>query len=175
MSEINLLPQELKPSGSILKLSKNLKNIALLAVVVLLLFVTLSLGAYFILDNRTSASAANQEGLKQQIRALQQTEQRLVLIKDRLGKINSISKGPRANDEVERLNIVSTLFPENTYVEAVELDVNNAAVAISSDTLDNIAAYLASVVSSGEYIQINLAFLEYDPKQGYVVGLVFPE
>lgn len=175
MSEINLLPQELKPRGSILKLSKNLKNIALLALVTLLLFVTLSLGAYFILDNRTSASTTNQEDLKQQIKALQQTEQRLVLIKDRLGKINSISKGPRANDEVERLNIVSTLFPENTYVEAVELGVKNAAVVISSDTLDNIAAYLASVVSSGEYVQINLAFLEYDPKQGYVVGLVFPE
>jgi hypothetical protein len=175
MSEINLLPQELRPRGSILKLSKNLKNIALLALVTLLLFVTLSLGAYFILDNRTSASTTNQEDLKQQIKALQQTEQRLVLIKDRLGKINSISKEPRANDEVERLNIVSTLFPENTYVEAVELDVKNAAVVISSDTLDNIAAYLASVVSSGEYVQINLAFLEYDPKQGYVVGLVFPE
>ena len=175
MSEINLLPQELKPSGTILRLSKNLKNIALLAVVILFLSVTLSLGAYFILDNRISTSASNQEDLKQQIKALQQTEQRLVLIKDRLEKINSISKKPRANDEVERLNIVSALFPENTYVKAVELDVNNAAVAISSERLDNIATYLASVVSSGEYVQINLAFLEYDSKQGYVVGLVFPE
>lgn len=175
MEEINLLPQELKPNGSILKIAKNLKSIALLGVVVVFLSVIFSFGAFFFLDNKVTTSINKQENLKQQIKALEKTEQRIVLLKDRLGKLNSISKKPRANDEVERLNIVSELYPENTYVEFVELDKNYAGVTISSEKLDNIASYLASVVSSGKYVQINLSFLEYDPKKGYIVGLIFPE
>ncbi len=175
MSEINLLPQEFKPGSTVIKLSTNIKKIALLGVVIFLISVISYFTSFLFLNQRISVSLSNQEKLKNQIKALEKTEQRLVLVKDRLDKISSINRNPRANDEVGRLNIVSALFPENTFVEEIELDEHNAAVAISSDNLDKVASYLASVISSGEYVKVNLDFLQFDPKNGYIIGLAFPE
>jgi hypothetical protein len=175
MNEINLLPQEMKPSGLIIKLSANLKKAAFLGVLILLISVSLSLGTYIFFSQRVSASLSNQEELKNQIKALERTEQRLVLVKDRLEKINFLNRQPRANDEVEKLNFVTGLFPQDTFVERIDLEKNNAKIAISSTNLDNIATYLASVISSGKYVQINLVSLEFNPLQGYIVELAFPE
>lgn len=174
MSDINLLPEELKPSGSVLKISAKLNKIALLGVVVLLISIIISLGAYLLLGQRLSASLVKQEDLKVQIKALEKTEQRLVLVKDRLTKISSVSSKPRANDEVEKLSFVSGLFPEGSIVERLELDKNDARISISADNLRTIASYLASVISSGEYTKINLVSLEFNPKEGYIVELSFP-
>jgi hypothetical protein len=175
MKDINLLPEELKPSSSVIKLSANLKKIALLGVVILFISLTLSLGAYLFFSQRVSSTLTEQENIKVQIKTMEKTEQRLVLVKDRLGKIGSVYRSPRANDEVEKLNTVSSLFPENTFVEEVDLNENNANVAISSATLDNVTIYLASVISSGNYTKVNLESLEFDPEKGYVVELSFPE
>ena len=159
MNEINLLPEELKPSGNVLKISSTLKKIALLSVSVFIVSIVLYFGASIFLDQKISESLSNQESIKNQIKALEKTEHRLVLVKDRLDKIASIGKNPRANDELVRLNNLFDLFPENTYVEEVKLNEHSAAVAVSSDNLDNVASYLASVVSSGKYDRVNLAFL----------------
>lgn len=175
MNDINLLPQELKPSKSVLKLSENLKKMALLSVLVLLISVTLSLGAYLFYGQRVSSSLANQEKLKTEIKAMEKTEQRIVLVKDRLSKINLISANPRANDEVVTLDFVSKLFPDGTLVEGFELDDGKANIAISSERLSEIATYLASVISSGKFKQVNLVSLLYSPLKGYVVDLSFPE
>jgi hypothetical protein len=97
------------------------------------------------------------------------------LIKDRLDKINSVNKNPKANDEVERLNLLSDYFSDNIKLGEISLNENQLVAKVTSDNLDNVATYLASVISSGKYVKIRLSYLNFDPKTGYGVGLVFPE
>lgn len=175
MADINLLPQELKPSGTILKISARLKAFALLGVIFFMISAALYFSALFFLNYRITSSQEEQESLKTQIKALEKTEQRLVLVKDRLTKISTVSKKPKVNDELERLMAVSDLFPTNTNLVEVELTENNAGVVISSDNLDGVANYLASVVASGKFVKVNLKQLKFDSDSGYSISLAFPE
>jgi len=175
MSEINLLPQELKPDVKVLKLSKSLRNLALVAIILFVFSLVLFFVSSYFIDYRISVVSAKQKDLESQIKAMEKTEQRLVLIKDRLNKIGTIVENPRANDEVIRLSSVTSLFPDNTFVEEIELEKNNAVVAILAENLDTVASYLATVISSGNFSKINLAYLKFDPEEGYKIGISFPE
>lgn len=175
MSEINLLPQELKPSNVAVKFSTKLKKFAILFTVLAILVLVFYLGFDFVLKKRISDSLSSQKSLETQIKALEKTEQRLVLVKDRLDKINAVSQKPNANDEFARFNEVLTLFPEEVRIDEVEMNESRLDLKVDSDNLDNVASYLASVISSGKFMRVNLIFLSFNPNQGYSVGLSFPE
>jgi len=175
MSEINLLPPELKPNSRVVAFAGTLKKISLLLSIILLLAIVLSLGTYLLFQQRLNTALSNQEKLKVQIKALENTEQRLVLIKDRLTKISTITHQARANEEVTKLDEISKLFPENTHVKTVLLEEDKVNLAVSSDDLTIITQYLASVISSGKFEKINLISLEFHPDTGYLVELSFPE
>ncbi len=175
MNEINLLPQELKANSKVVALASSLKKISLLFSLILLFATVLSLGTFILFQQRVNTTLSNQENLKSQIKALENTEQRLVLVKDRLKKINTITRQPRANDEVSRLDKVTKFFPENVEVKSVLLEEDKANLAVSSDNLTLITQYLASVISSGDFDKITLLSLEFKPDSGYVVELSFLE
>lgn len=175
MNEINLLPQELKPDRRVMGLANNLKKISFLGAFIFLLAVTLALATYLLFQQRTTSSLANQEKLKNQIEAMEETEQRLVLVKDRLTKISSIRQKGDSNDEVVKLVDVSSLFPEGVKMSLVELAPDNAVIAVSSENLSQITSYLAAVISNGNFERINLVSLEFNPDTGYSVALDFPE
>ncbi len=174
MGEINLLPEELKPKSSYIKLSSFLKKFALLGVIILLFFLSASLGVGIFLDKRISVSLKNQESLKNKIKALEKTEQRIVLVKDRLEKIKSLKSKSNANDELDRLNVLSKLFPEGTNVKEVNINVDELSISVLADNLDDIALYLANVITSKEFNKVILKSLEFNLKEGYSVKLVFP-
>ena len=90
MANINLLPTELKPKGQILKASKLLKKVSLVALLVFIVFAVLVFGSLIFLSTSIKSSQSNQEDLKSKVKALEQTEQRLVLVKDRLKKIAKV-------------------------------------------------------------------------------------
>ena len=175
MNDINLLPEELKPSRSVIKFSSGLNKIALLGVTTLLIVLVLAVSVYFFFSYMLSTSYKNQESLHGQIKAMEKTEQRLVLLKDRMAKIAVVYKEPKANDEVERLDSLTPMFPQGILVEGVSMEENDLKVAVSSPVLDNISKYIASVVTSGKFKKINLVSLAFDPGKGYVVELSFPE
>ena len=81
---INLLPTDLSPKGPVIKLAKSLKNIAIAGFVVFIISLVSLIVFLLFISTNLSSSTARQEQLKTSIKSLEQTEQRLVMVKDRL-------------------------------------------------------------------------------------------
>lgn len=90
MDGINLLPHELEPSRPAAKMSAGLKKMLTVGYFLFIVSVISVVAAYVFLSRRLSNLDKDREQLKSEIVALDATEQRLVLTKDRLQKIKSI-------------------------------------------------------------------------------------
>ncbi len=87
MAEINLLPVDLSPNRGSVKIGSFIKRIALILTGIILFASVLEVIFVVFLLFQIRASTTRQQVLKQNISALQSTEQKFFLIKDRIEKI----------------------------------------------------------------------------------------
>src|SRR5229473_1748050 len=122
MAKINLLPIELSPSRGSVKVAATIKKITIV-VSGIFLFGAL-VGVMFILLQRSQVSAlsAKEKSLTQSIQSLQDTEQQLFLVKDRISKIKQVYGKPGAETAFHSLNTILTNLPPNVTVNSVEID-----------------------------------------------------
>ena len=95
-TKINLLPPGFGVTGN---LGKILKAVRMVGVIGLAFFLVFGLGIsiYFIVSTITfNALKSETNSLKEQVKTLQTTEQQIVLLKDRIGKINMALGLPEA-------------------------------------------------------------------------------
>lgn len=170
---INLLPQEFKPKGYVVKLAKALNKLAIVSVAVLLATVVILLGSFIFLSQRTKSSVSNQENLRGQIQVLQATEQRLVLLKDRLKKVEKVLDLPSGKEEVEIFQEILELMPDGTNLAEAKLLKDSAQIEVAVDNLANTSQFLASVVATQGLKRVTLINFEFKPEKGYTVGLDF--
>jgi len=163
-ADINLLPQGLKPKKYALTLSKNLKKVLIIGFCLFAILATVSLATIFVLSARMKSSVAKQDDLKSEIKNLEQSEQKLVLVKDRLGKIESILKGESASDEITTLIETSQKIPEGVSFKKANLSKSSADVTVSTANSFYLARFLAVLIGSGSYRRIELLSFSYDPK-----------
>ena len=164
---INLLPQDLKPKGYAVALAKNLRKLALISLIVFLVG-TLTVFSIFIFYTRLlSQSAIQQENLKAEIKALQETEQKLILLKDRIDKFTAVENPQSLNIGVNVLDEVSELFPEGISFKEVTLSQEAIKVAVYSDNLQNLSRFILSLAGSGKFKSIYLVTLSFKPTEGY--------
>ena len=168
---INLLPEEFKPKGYILDLSRTVRKFAMVVVVFFLVVGLLALGSYFLLSYRINASIANQEGLKNQIKTLEQTEQKIVLVQDRLTKIKEIKSKSSIVEEIGTLESVLEKVGENVAVSQVELKPSVAKVVVSAGSSINLTRFLGDLNSSNMYSRVVMESLDYSATDGYEMNL----
>src|SRR4030042_2652884 len=109
MAAINLLPKDLLPSAGLIKTAKLLKNLLTLGFGIFTI-VLVGLVAFFVLNSISlRSSTARQEELKNSIKALEQTEQGLVLVKDRLTKVKEVLAKDSGAEEGDNPAKVSSL------------------------------------------------------------------
>ena len=170
---INLLPKDLSVSAPLVKTAALLRNLITLGFAV---FVIVAIGfvAFFIINSLSlSNSLRTQAELETSIKSLEQTEQGLVLVKDRLTKINQLQVGESAKEESENLSrIFSQAAQIGTLGEAVlEKDKLDTTFSVTSSTA--LSRLLASVVSAENYQRIELLSFSFNPNSGYLVSLSF--
>ena len=165
---INLLSQELKPKPYVVNFAKILKKLAMVSLLVFLVGVILLVGTIFIFSQRTRAAISSQEALKREIKALQETEQRIVLIKDRIDKIESVYKEENATDGVASIREISRVIPEGTLIQEFSLEPDNTEVKVLADSLSSLAKFASGITGLGSFEKIVLKSLEFDPEKGYV-------
>lgn len=170
MADINLLPQELKPKGSVVKLAKLLKKLVVGGTVTLFIAVGLLVALYFILSRRVSVLKENNTVIVREITALEKTEQRLFLVKDRLSKIDSVGKAANAYDETDLLIDLTDEFPPGITPSAVEITTESVTISVVADGSRSIANFLALLIAK-DYEKIVMNFLSFDPLQGYRIDL----
>lgn len=168
---INLLPPDLTPKEGILKLSNALKKVSILGYAALSITILLLVGAFFILSRQIDESASTQKRLKDTVTSLKQTEQRLILVKDRLEKAGRVLGFKTGSDEIEGFEQLVLMFPEGVAISEVDLNTNSIKVNLLAQSSSSLAEFLARLLASGLYNRIVLTDLGFNQKAGYELVL----
>src|SRR3989344_2426496 len=120
--KINLLPGDLAPKASVLKLANALKKLSLLGFA-LFLVGTLGGVAFFIyLTTEVESLRTSQEQPKKTISSLEQTEQRIILVRDRVQKAEKIITTAPTEKRLQALTALVSKFPKK--VDMISLGLN---------------------------------------------------
>lgn len=165
--EVNLLPKELKPKKYIVKISKTLTSVALIALLVFITSAVVVTGVFFIVSNRLSDTAKKQEELTRQIHALEETEQKIVLIKDRLGKIDTSLSKNSASEKVDILESVIDMSEGFANVDGAELSDKQAKITVIVDGSLNLTKLLANMITLGGFKKVEMLSFKLNRARGF--------
>ena len=159
---INLLPTEFRPNSSVVNFGQKLNKVALISLVVFLIFGITSLASIFLLRYRVGVSQGVAKDLSTQVSAMEQTEQRLILIKDRLTKIDSIRSSASLYDTVVIFKHIYDNIPEGLEIVSAEINSRQINTNVEFDNSSELARFLAQTVSDGRYNLIKINSLEFN-------------
>jgi hypothetical protein len=163
MTSINLLPNSLRIKNPVVKLTAKIKKIAVIELMLLVFIGVVTAGSILILSRKINEIKDNSDRLESNIKTLQSTEQRLVLIKDRATNIGQVLSLENAYDEYVELQDILDSMPAGSsysqvYVSSAQLiiEVNVASARVATELFREInQADFSSVVISNFSTSIN--------------------
>ncbi len=168
---INLLPTDLSPKAPAIKLAKSLKNLVIAGFVIFILGLMALIGYFIFISTELSSSAARQEQLKTGIKSLQETEQRLVLTKDRLKYVKEVLGETSATDDLEQLETLLLNLPEGVSLNRMDVGKDKVELTLLAANSLGVTQSLASLTAAGLYQRIVLLSFSFNPDIGYLVTL----
>jgi Tfp pilus assembly protein PilN len=171
MISINLLPKEVRPKGYVLKVKKSLKKAIIALFIVFLISASIVMGALIVLSNKTKESSEEHERLKKEIIALEQTEQRLFLVRDRLEKISKVLETGNASDEVIIMEDVVDTLPVGVVFKGAHLKKKSADITVLTNKSSDITEFIQTLIGSQKYRVIRLLSMDFDPEYGYTFSV----
>lgn len=164
---INLLPLEFKPKGYLSVFSKGLKKFAVIGSTLFVFTALLSFIILIFYSQATKSSLKKQEDLKKQIEALTQTEQKLVLLRDRIENIQKIRNFDTLNSQISSAEALFLAFPQLS-IESVTLEKESSKITFLSTNLSDLTSLLQSSEFS-ENRRIIVSHFDFDPERGYAL------
>lgn len=173
MASINLLPTNLAPKGSIVRLTDILKNVIVVGII--LLFVGgLGALALVLLDYFQSQSITKRsELLKASITSLEQTEAKFVLVKNRVERAKEIFSQDEAQRRLDNLSRLTSSLPSDMLVSEVEVGRDKFSLTFSTSNSATLAVFMSGVVADSAFEKIDLTDFSFVPTSGYRVTLSF--
>jgi len=102
-SGINLLPSEFVPKGSVAKIGKSIRRFGFVIIILFFIVASFSGVSIYLLGRRMISSRESTSKLKNELDALRGSEQSLILVQDRVKKIDSVNKKKDAKEEIDIL------------------------------------------------------------------------
>lgn len=169
--KINLIPSDMAVPAEAVKIAKVISKVSIVLVIVLIL-VSLSVAGLFIyFNNNLLAHSAKVESLKSKVTSLSQNEQKMVLAKDRLAKINIVQNAKSVNNEVDRFkefsDIVSTSIDSN--ITEANLNTKGTEVTILSKSVTSLSEFIKPITLIKNYKTIILSSLSLNPVNGFTL------
>lgn len=167
MTKINLLPADLGPNASVLKLLNFAKKTTIIIGFTFIIFGILFAIYILFLQTEIKSSTKRSDGLKTSIVALSKTEQGLYLLKDRVSKIkNLLAKETQDESLSESKNLL--LGSSGITFNKVETSQGKINISGSSLTSSSLNSFFETVVSDINFQSINLTSFSFNPKTGYM-------
>jgi len=167
---INLLPEEYgdrsKSRVSSLLVSRINKILAIVAAVLLIL-----IGAVFVYENILLRRELDRNKfLKQDIVAREDSEQKLILVKDRLEKINEVYNYETKVDVQKVLTIINKL-PVDVNVTGINISEKTLKLSLVASNSLVFAKTLGATLSKEIFETVDLTSFSFQPDIGYVITL----
>lgn len=132
------------------------------------------LAAYFVINSiNLRTSIANQNTLKESIKSLEQTEQSLILVVDRLSKVKEINNKPSVAKELENLSSVLGAIPTEAKLTEAVLNRGTTDLSFMVENSTILTQLMASIIIRTEYQRIDLLSFSFNPTLGYIISLSF--
>lgn len=172
--QINLISSEMTVSAKTIALSKTLNKISIFGAVLLIILIMAVISGivYYNIEYKKVSSSINV--LKEKIVKLEKSEQKLILIKDKLSKIAIIKKIDSVDDELSSFQNFQSLITDSSVSAITEVSITPQKTETSllinnSDSLFNI---FKKIITLPKYNKIVLSSLGFT-STGYLVSLVF--
>lgn len=174
MGDINLLPTELAPKGSFLRIVSMIKKLTVVMLVLMVMFLVSSAGYIFYLNTQIGNLEKSAVAIKDSIAKLEQSEQKLFLLKDRVGKIALILQRQGEDRQPTNLETLLGVTTEVTYSN-LKVTPTISVVTVTSTTSLGLAHFLENLLTKPEYHQVKLLAINFDELKGYVLDLEVSE
>ena len=173
MAAINLLPTELLPSAGFVRTAKLLKTVLTVGFGIFVVAVLGLVGFFFVNSLALRSSNARQEELKNSIKSFEQTEQGLVLVKDRLAKVKEVEGKENAEGEIDALSRIFSGVPAGvSLTEAVvSKDQLDATFVVANSS--SLTQFMAGLIANQDFSRIELLSFSFNPNLGYLVSVGF--
>ncbi len=165
--KLNLLPENLQISKGTTQLLKTSKS---LGIVMLVIFIISSLGmaAYFVISqlsfNKLKAEVTN---LESQVKAMEGSEQQLILLKDRISKISSINTMPNAVKNLSNLDLILEGVSLDSKMEDVVIAPKKISTSLQLASNSDFTAFIYNLKNSTSFKMVTLTSINYTPESGY--------
>ena len=170
-TKINLLPPGFGVTGN---LGKILKAVRMVGVIGLAFFLVFGLGIsiYFIVSTITfNALKSETNSLKEQVKTLQTTEQQIVLLKDRVGKINMALGLPEAIKNLDAIEPFISNLSSSASLNQLEIDAQKIDLSFQFRSTADTSAFIKSLSDMKDFRSVVLTSFGYDSTNGYTVGI----
>ena len=169
MKNINLLPTDLGPSKFLLGVAYFCKKATILMSIVFFIAAIGFIVYFVIVKPKITNLSVSRDSLKESIAGLEETEQKLFLTKERIGKIKSI---------LALYSVASDLPTVNSLVSnSAGVGIGHAAVSEEKTAVDTtfrdssaLSSFLAFLMQIPGYKGIFLNSLSFNPVTGYSTG-----
>ena len=172
--KINLIPSEMAVPPKTIKVGKLIYKIATIGSIILVMIVTLSISAFIYFKFELGKINSNNDDLKSQILVLEQSDQKLILTKNRLAKIEVIKSMPSIKDDLIKFNDVTTLLstiPETELID-VSIQPSKTQFSVNSKNSSSFAEFLEPISKLTKYKNVILSSFNFNQNSGIISDLL---
>ena len=168
---LNLLPQELSIGRGLTQVIKVIRAINVVAIAVFAIFLV-GAGIFYAVSSFELVSLTSQNnGLISQIKAEQATEQKLILLKDRIAKIKLAYSSDSLTKQIGLVAPLLSQLPPSASVTELNLDTNKISASILFKSAGDISSFFQNIYSSKTFGGVTLTSFGFNPTTGYLVSL----
>lgn len=172
MTNINLLPSEFKLKEPVTKVVKIFKKLNTILAIVLVISALAVASSYFIISNQLTGFKKQNDKLLQSVKALETTEQKTVLIQDRLEKLSKIEKSDYAQEEFLAFDEFLKTKSGDIHISETVLDETGVTLGLRMQDSRVLAEFI-DYVESMSYSNFQVSSLTFDPEKTFNLGIRF--
>lgn len=168
---INLLPKELTVSKGVQDITAKLTKYSYTAIFLFVLVLASGGAAFFYFRNKLANLEANRSTLETNIQSLQETEQQIILTKDRVAKLKVILDRRTNEETFNKHRSISDNLPESITIENSEIGSSKSEIAFAAKDSRQLVSFMSSLLARADKLNIVMGSLSFDPFQGYNIVL----
>ncbi len=168
---LNLLPQDLAIGTGLTKVIKVIKAVNVVAIAIFIIFLIGAGMFYAISSFQLSSLTTANNNLVSQIKSEQTTEQKLVLLKDRIAKIKLAYTSDSLTKPIALVSPLLSQLPAAASVTELNLDTNKITASILFKSATDISNFFQVIYSSKTFSGVTLTSFGFNPTTGYLVSM----
>ena len=156
------------------KLARILNKLSVLGVVSLILLIVSAISLILFFSFELKKIDASVKLLKNEISSLEKSEQKLIFVKDKLGKIASIRSLESAESEIIQFKKLNEILSASSGSVFTKIDIGSTKTEVSLSSIDSqsLAFVLGSFTDLKDYGKITLSSLSFNLSSGFLSSFI---